>query len=122
MRLVSADQTEAAAACLAEAIREVAPVELRIHLEGNLGAGKTTLLSVDPEYRSHKIGYHLQRRRQDYLKARGIRTLYTNSDDDRVVAWYLRHFGYEKTGKRIPKVESFGRDDRDEWINLKVEL
>jgi tRNA threonylcarbamoyladenosine biosynthesis protein TsaE len=46
IRLVSADQTEAAAACLAGAIREVAPVELRIHLrihlEGNLGAGKTT--------------------------------------------------------------------------------
>jgi tRNA threonylcarbamoyladenosine biosynthesis protein TsaE len=42
IKLASAGQTEAAAACLAEAIREVAPVELRIHLEGNLGAGKTT--------------------------------------------------------------------------------
>jgi N-acetylglutamate synthase-like GNAT family acetyltransferase len=83
---------------------------------------KTTLLSVDPAYRSQKIGFHLQRRRQDYLTSRGVHTLYTNTDDDRVVAWYLKNFGYEKTGKRIAKVESFGRDDRDEWINLKAEL
>jgi tRNA threonylcarbamoyladenosine biosynthesis protein TsaE len=42
LRLVSAEQTEVAAACLADAIREVAPVELCIHLQGSLGAGKTT--------------------------------------------------------------------------------
>lgn len=83
---------------------------------------KTTLLAVDPEYRDRKIGFHLQRTRQEFLKSRGVRTLYTNTDDERVIAWYQRNFGYVRTGERIAKTESFGRRDRDEWINLKVEL
>ncbi len=83
---------------------------------------RTTLLAVDPEYRGQKIGFHLHRTRQEFLNSRGVRTLYTNTDDERVVAWYQRNFGYVTTGKRIAKTESFGRRDRDEWINLKVEI
>ncbi len=83
---------------------------------------KTTLLAVDPEYRGQKIGLDLHRTRQEFLKSRGVRTLYTNTDDERIVAWYQRHFGYVTTGERIAKTESFGRRDRDEWINLKVEF
>lgn len=83
---------------------------------------KTTLLAVDPAYPGTGAGRALQQARQDYLKGRGIRTLYTNSDDERVVNWYRRHFGYRKTGKLIPKEASFGRDDRDHWINMVVDL
>ena len=83
---------------------------------------KTTLLAVDPEHRRDAVGTALQTARQDFLRGRGIKELYTNSDDERVIDWYMRHFGYKPTGKRIPKLESFGRDDKTEWINMKVEL
>lgn len=83
---------------------------------------KTTLLAVHPDNRGIGAGRALQQARQDYLKDRGIRRLYTNSDDQRVVDWYRRHFGYRLTGRRIAKQEPFGRHDRDEWINLVVDL
>ncbi len=83
---------------------------------------KTTLLAVDSNYRGHNVGAALQRTRQDYLRDQGIKELYTNADDERVVEWYLRLFGYQRTGKRIPKVAPFGRSDKDEWINLMVKL
>ena len=83
---------------------------------------KTTLLAVDPAYRGRAVGAALQTARQDYLRAQGIETLYTNVDDPRAVTWYRRRFGYEPTGKRIPKLESFGRDDLSEWINLVLKL
>lgn len=83
---------------------------------------KTTLLAVDPAYRGRNVGAALQQARQDYLRDQGIRELYTNADDERVVEWYLRFFGYRRTGKRIAKVAPFGRADRDEWINLVTRL
>lgn len=83
---------------------------------------KTTLLVVDPAYRGRAVGAALQKARQDFLRRRGIKTLHTNTDDARVVAWYVRNFGYVPTGTRSPKVEPFGRDDQHEWINLMVEL
>ena len=83
---------------------------------------KTSLLAVDPEHRGAAVGIALQTARQDFLRAQGIKELYTNSDDERVIDWYMRHFGYKPTGKRIPKLESFGRDDKTEGINMKVEL
>ena len=83
---------------------------------------KTTLLAVDTRFRGRAVGIALQRARQDFLRRQGIRTLYTNVDDQRAVAWYARHFGYRPTGERIPKVEPFGRADKHEWIGLKLEL
>jgi ribosomal protein S18 acetylase RimI-like enzyme len=83
---------------------------------------RTTLLAVHPAERRRGIGLALHAARQDYLRSRGIRTLYTNVDDEAVVAWYRRHFGYVETGRLIAKTEPFGRADRDAWINLKVEL
>jgi len=83
---------------------------------------KTTLLAVDPTYRGHNVGATLQQARQDYLRDQGIKELYTNADDERVVAWYQRNFGYQPTGKRIPKLAPFGRSDKDEWINLVTKL
>lgn len=83
---------------------------------------KTTLLAVDPAHRGRAVGKALQAARQDFLRAQGIETLYTNVDDPRAVTWYRRHFGYEPTGERVPKRESFGRDDLGEWISLVVKL
>ncbi len=83
---------------------------------------KTTLLAVDPEYRGRSAGAALHRARQEFLRTLGIKTLYTNSDDARVIAWYERVFGYKPTGKRIAKLAPFGRSDKHEWINLMVEL
>ena len=85
-------------------------------------SAKTTLLAVDPAYRGRAIGVALHKARQDFLRRQGIRSLYTNVDDERTASWYRRHFGYEPTGKRSPKVEPFGRNDRHEWINLMVAL
>lgn len=42
LRLVSAEQTEAAAECFAAAISALEPEQLCVHLDGQLGAGKTT--------------------------------------------------------------------------------
>ncbi|MCC6531573.1 MAG: GNAT family N-acetyltransferase [Burkholderiales bacterium] len=83
---------------------------------------KTTLLAVAPECRSRGIGEALQRERMDHLRGLGIKTLHTNTDDPRVVDWYLRHFGYRVTGNTTPKVAPFGRADRDHWIGLVVDL
>jgi ribosomal-protein-alanine N-acetyltransferase len=83
---------------------------------------KTTLLAVHPDHRGLGIGVRLHRARQDFLKRQGIKTLITNTDDERVVRWYQAHFGYVDTGERIPKLATFGRLDRNEWISLKVEL
>lgn len=83
---------------------------------------KTTLLAVDPEFRGHNAGVALHTARQDFLRRQGIQTLYTNSDDERVIAWYQRVFGYETTGKRTPKLAPFGRNDKHEWIGLMVRL
>ncbi len=83
---------------------------------------KTTLLAVDPRYRGRAVGIALQRARQDWLRHQGVRTLHTNVDDERTAAWYARHFGYVKTGERIPKMEPFGRLDRHEWIALRLDL
>ncbi len=85
-------------------------------------SAKTTLLVVAPQFRGYSVGVVLHKARQDFLRQQGIKTLYTNVDDERVVKWYRRNFGHEPTGKRIPKVEPFGRRDRSEWVNLKVDL
>lgn len=79
---------------------------------------KTTLMAVDPAYRGKGIGLHLQQARMDFLRKRGIRYLYTNCDDESVIDWYERHFGYRRTANRIPKTESFGLADKNEWITL----
>jgi GNAT superfamily N-acetyltransferase len=86
------------------------------------GNAKTTLMVVDPAYRGKGLGLVLQRARMDYLRAQGLRYLYTNCDDEEVIAWYQRHFGYRKTGERVPKTEDFGLAGKSEWITLRCEL
>lgn len=83
---------------------------------------KTTLLAVDRSVRRQGIGSALQHHRLNYLRKRGVQSVYTNCDDPEVVAWNCRHFGFRPTGRMIPKEEPFGRSDRDAWTNLRLEL
>jgi ribosomal protein S18 acetylase RimI-like enzyme len=83
---------------------------------------KTTLIAVAPEHRGRGIGTALQRARLDYLRGQGIKTLYTNCDDERVINWNKKQFGFRETGQRIAKEEDYGRPDKHEWINLRLIL
>lgn len=83
---------------------------------------KTTLMVVDPAFRGLGVGLVLQKARMDFLRGLGVRLLFTNCDDEAVIAWYERHFGYRRTGGRIPKTEPFGLADKSEWITLRCEL
>lgn len=86
------------------------------------GTAKTTLLVVAPNARGRGIGTALQHQRLDYLRELGVRTLFTNCDDDRVIAWNCRHFGFRPTGRIISKEEPFGRSNRSFWTNLQLEF
>lgn len=83
---------------------------------------KTTVITIDPEWRGSGVGSLLQRRRLGYLKSLGIRRCYTNCDDERAIHWNIEHFGFRRTGELVPKTESYGRDDRDHWVNLVIDL
>jgi len=83
---------------------------------------KTSLLAVNPAWRGRGVGTQLQQARIDYLRGRGVRRLYTNCDDERVIAWNRRRFGFRPTGRSIAKEHSFGRTDRDRWTNLRLDL
>ena len=110
-------------------LEEAFVVEMECRIAGVCGYrildgdnAKTTLMVVDPAYRGKGLGLVLQRARMDYLKARGLRYLHTNCDDEKVIQWYERHFGYKRTGKRIPKTEDFGLAEQEQWISLRCEL
>lgn len=79
---------------------------------------KTTLLAVRPEWRGRGIGDLLQTARIAAMKAAGAKEIYTNTDDDAVIAWLERRYGFRRTGTVIPKLHAFGRTDRDHWINM----
>ncbi len=83
---------------------------------------KTTLMAVDPACRGHGVGLKLQRARMDHLCSLGLKHLYTNCDDEKVIDWYVRHFGYRATGKRVAKTESFGLPYKTEWTTIVCDL
>lgn len=83
---------------------------------------KTTLLAVDPAVRGRGIGISLQHHRLNHLRQQGIRTVYTNCDDPGVIAWNCRHFGFQPTGRIIPKLEDFGLAAKQSWTNLRLDL
>lgn len=79
---------------------------------------KTTLLAVDPAWRGRGVGNLLQTARLEVMKAAGVKRIYTNTDDDAVIAWLERRHGFRRSGERIAKLRPFGRPDRDHWINM----
>lgn len=83
---------------------------------------KTSLLAVKKECREMGIGDTLQNKRIEYLRNKNIKVLYTNCDNEKVINWNIRHFGFKRTGKKIGKTESYGLLDKDEWVNLILYL
>ena len=79
---------------------------------------KTTLLAVDPAWRGRGIGTQLQTVRLEVMKAAGVKRIYTNTDDDAVIAWLERRHGFRRSGDLIAKLRPFGRADRDHWVNM----
>lgn len=80
--------------------------------------GKTTLLAVARNWRNSNAAVALQRTRIEFMFDHGVKRIYTNCDNQRVINWYCRKFGYRLTGKVIPKAESFGDDSIPAWTNL----
>ena len=83
---------------------------------------KTSLLAVKKECREMGIGDTLQNKRIEYLRNKNIKVLYTNCDNEKVISWNIRHFGFKRTGEKIVKTESYGLLDKDEWVNLILYL
>ena len=81
---------------------------------------KTTLLAVDPDVGGRGVGKLLQDARFDYLKSIGVRTVTTNTDDPKVIAWLERSYGFRPTGETIPKEENFGKAHIDRWTTMQV--
>lgn len=82
---------------------------------------KTTLLAVDPAWRGYGIGEMLQEARLDVMRESGATAIYTNTDDDLVIDWLTRKYGFRLTGETIPKTCDFGRSERDHWITLVLD-
>jgi len=82
---------------------------------------KTELMVVDPKYRGLGIGIKLQTKRMRDMFEKGIKTLTTNSDIPASIEWYIKHFGYKKTGE-LKKIHEFGNPNIDKWTTLQVDL
>jgi len=82
---------------------------------------ETASLAVNPEVLGCGIGYKLQCKRLDEMRARGIRHVKTEADRPNVIRWYIEKFGYCKIGTKT-KRHTFGDDKRKEWSVLKLDL
>src|SRR3954452_5389034 len=85
------------------------------------GRGKTTLMAVAPDCRGLGIGERLQSMRMLELRELGCRTVVTNADRARTIAWYERKFGYRRVG-RVRKLHPFGALDVDHWTTLEADI
>lgn len=83
---------------------------------------KTTLLAVDPNSTRFRLGDKLQAARLDYLRRSGIKTVFTNADDPKVIKWLERKYGFVRTGETVPKVAPFGRSDVSSWTTMRLDF
>jgi 3-keto-5-aminohexanoate cleavage enzyme len=93
----------------------------RIINTGRGRAGKTTLLAVEPSQRSKGIGRALQELRMELMRDAGAERVVTNADRPETIAWYERHFGYQRVGS-VAKEHEFGLPDVDRWTTLEASL
>lgn len=68
-------------------------------LDEAAAAAKTVLIAVTPEARGLGVGAALQAARMRAMWDAGAETIHTWSDDPAAIAWYERHFGYERAGE-----------------------
>ena len=57
----------------------------------------------------------------ELMRDAGADRVVTNADRPETIAWYERHFGYERVGS-VPKVAEFGLPDVDSWTTLEASL
>lgn len=93
----------------------------RLVRSGSDLAGKTTLLAVLPDRRQRGLGRELHELRMELMRDAGATRVITNADRPDTIAWYERHFGYQKVGE-VPKVHEFGHPDVDRWTTLEAAL
>lgn len=82
--------------------------------------GKTTLLAVHPNYTNQGIGLALQNARVFEMKQLGAKSIITNADKPKTIAWYKKQ-GYKEVGT-VKKLHSFGWDGVDHWTTLQLQL
>jgi len=88
----------------------------------NATEAKTTLLAVNPTAARHKLGARLQDARLNFLRQNGIRTVFTNTDDPRVIRWLERNYGFVQTGEKVQKVSDFGRSEIAAWTTMRLDF
>ena len=82
---------------------------------------ETASLAVDQSYCGKGVGYRLQVARLDEMKRIGIRTVHTETDREDTINWYIKKFGYKRTGSN-PKKHDFSLADVDIWTVLQLDL
>ena len=82
---------------------------------------ETASLAVDPSCKGKGIGYRLQMARLKEMKEKGYRRVRSESDRPETIQWYIRKFGYRKTGLN-PKKHSFSLENVDFWTVLELDL
>jgi N-acetylglutamate synthase-like GNAT family acetyltransferase len=82
---------------------------------------ETASLAVDPKYKGQGIGFNLQTSRLQEMYSRGIRKVYTETDRQDTIKWYIKYFGYCKKGKNRKK-HDFSLTNVDEWTVLELDL
>lgn len=84
----------------------------------NERSARNTMTAVAPKHRGQGVGTRLKRACIDFLAEQGVREIFTNCDHQAIIDWNLREFGFQPTGRLIPKEEDFGDSNATHWINL----
>ncbi|CAG0932775.1 MAG: hypothetical protein EFKGCFLK_01152 [Rhodocyclaceae bacterium] len=82
---------------------------------------ETASLAVDPACKGGGVGHLLQQARLDEMRARGIKTVRTETDRPETIRWYVGRFGYRIVGTN-PKKHAFSLTDVDYWTVLELDL
>lgn len=82
---------------------------------------ETASLAVDRGHKGGGVGYLLQQARLEEMRARGIRTVRTETDRPETIRWYVERFGYRIVGTN-PKKHAFSLEDVDHWTVLELTL
>ena len=82
---------------------------------------ETASLAVNPDYLGLGIGFRLQEARLASMRARGFRTVRTETDRPATIKWYIEKFGYRIIGSN-PKKHTFSLLEIDEWTVLEMDL
>ena len=103
------------------AVADLKIVGVGSYLHWDDETAETASLAVDPSYKGKGIGYRLQMARLKEMKEKGYRRVRSESDRPETIQWYMRKFGYRKTGLN-PKKHAFSLEHVDSWTVLELDL